>query len=576
MSSIGERPSALDREVEATLSDAQIETLRPYGDVDEVSVGDVLFREGDASYAFFVILSGRVAVLDDYGGTERELADGGRGDFVAELNMFTGERLYTTAVVREAGSMLSIPRAAIVELIGTHPELGDLIIPAVFARRQWLIRHQAGMRVVGSQFSPETARLREFATRNRLAHIYIDPDRDEFGHRLLDGAGLGGNTEPVVFLRGGDVLVDPTNTELGTAVGLTTAPEPSTIYDLVVVGAGPAGLAASVYASSEGLRVATLDALAVGGQIGTTTRFENYLGFPVGISGEEFASRAFVQATRFGTHVVVPARATGLATNQGYFEISLEGSDPVTARGAIIAAGVKYRRLNVAGIERFEGVSVFYSPLDAEHRAATGEPAVVVGGGNSAGQAATALAAAGHRVTLVVRGHDLSSTMVRYLVERVEGDARIEVKTDSEVVEVAGEDVLTSVIVEDHRESDRNRVAATAMFILIGAAPNTDWLRPALRLDESGYVLTGSSLGTDIQYEEPWRSLGRQPFPLETSVPGVFAAGDIRADSLKRVGSAVGDGSLAARLVHGWLEQPRIPLAPTSTGRFGDRVSASQ
>jgi thioredoxin reductase (NADPH) len=564
MTSAGDGLRSSERDVGATLSDEQIETLKPYGDVLEVSAGDVLFREGDASYAFFVILAGRVAVVDGYGGVERFLADGGHGDFVAELNMFTGERLYTTAVVREAGSVLSVPRDAIVQLVGTHPDLGELIMRAVFARREWLARHEAGMRIIGSRFSPETARLREFATRNRLAHVWIDPDRDDAGQQLLDYAGLSASVVPVVFFRGGEVLVDPTNAQFGAAAGLATAPEPSVVYDVVVVGAGPAGLAASVYASSEGLRVATLDALAVGGQIGTTTRFENYLGFPVGISGEEFASRALVQATRFGTRMIVPGRATGLATRHGYLEVSLDGADAVVARSAIVAAGVMYRRLDVAGIERFEGVSVFYSPLDAEHRAGTGEPTVVVGGGNSAGQAATALAAAGHSVTLVVRGHDLSSAMVRYLVERVEGDPRIDVRTDSEVVELIGDPALTAVSIEDHLWSSRTQVPATAMFILIGAAPNTDWLRRTVQLDDQGYVLTGQSVRIGSQHEEPWRSLGRPPFPLETSVPGVFAAGDIRADSLKRVGSAVGDGSLAARLVHGWLDRPNVEPAASA------------
>jgi thioredoxin reductase (NADPH) len=552
------QPRSSERELTAPLSDEQIEMLLPFGEVQDVAAGDVLFREGDGSYPFFVILSGRVAVVDGYGGAERELADGVRGEFVAELNMFTGERLYTTAVVREAGAVLSVPRAAILQLIGTNPEFGELIVPAVFARRQWLMRHQAGMRIVGSRFSPETARLREFAARNRLAYVWLDPDRDPSGQRLLDDAGLATRTEPVVFLRGGEVLVDPSNAELAAGAGLITGPEPSVVYDVIVVGAGPAGLAASVYASSEGLRVAALDELAVGGQIGTTARFENYLGFPVGISGEEFAARALLQATRFGTRMIVPGRATGLAVRDGLVEISLAGSDPIVGRGVIIAGGVEYRRLDVAGIDRFEGVSVFYSPLDAEHRVAAGEPVVVVGGANSAGQAATALAAAGHHVTLVVRAHDIAAAMVHYLVDRVEHEPLIEVATESEVVEVIGDQAVTGVTVENDSNGVRTHVPATAMFILIGAAPNTEWLRASMQLDEAGYILTGSALGPDISREEPWQSLGRGPYPLETSVPGVFAAGDIRADSLRRVGSAVGDGSLAARLVHEWLDRAHV------------------
>jgi thioredoxin reductase (NADPH) len=388
--------------------------------------------------------------------------------------------------------------------------------------------------------------------------VWLDPEHDASAERLLDDAGLHAQTLPVVFLRGGDVLVNPSSARLAAAVGLVTAPEPSVVYDLVVVGAGPAGLAASVYAASEGLRVAALDALAVGGQIGTTARFENYLGFPVGISGEEFASRALVQATRFGARIIVPGRATALRDRDGLSEIVLDGGDRIVGRSVIIAAGVEYRRLPIPGIERYEGVSVFYSPLDAQQRAGDAEPVVVVGGGNSAGQAATALAASGHDVALVIRGSGLVETMVRYLIDRVEHEPRITVLPQSEVVAVTGDGMLTTVTIEDHRANTRTPLRASAMFILIGAAPNTGWLRPTVTLDQDGFVLTGSSLAIDAHDDEPWHTLGRGPLPLETSVPGVFAAGDIRADSVKRVGSAVGDGSLAARLVHEWLDRPRL------------------
>ena len=543
-----------DRATRERLSSGQIDRLHARGEVRETARGEVLFREGDMSYDFFVILSGRVVVLDGYGTVaQRELAQGGPGDFVAELNLFTGERLYTTAVVREAGSLLSVRRESVVELIGTDPDLADVILPTVFARRQWLVRHRAGMRIVGSRYSPDTARIREFAARNRLAHVWLDPDVDVSAQALLEEGSPSSPTGPAVLIRGGEVLVNPTNAELARAVGLGTATEPSTAYDVAVVGAGPAGLAASVYASSEGLRVAAVDSVSAGGQIATTSRLENFLGFPAGVSGEEFAARALLQAQRFGTSVTIPGRAVELEVRDGFLRVHLEGMDPLIARSVIIASGIEYRRLELADVERYEGTSVFYSPLGAEHRIGYGEPAVVVGGGNSAGQAATALAAAGHHVTVVVRGTELSASMVRYLVDRVEQDSSIDVLTSSEVVGLRGDPAMEAVVVENRDSRTRVQVPATAMFVLIGAAPYTAWLQDVVRLDAAGYVLTGPSLGEGLEQLEPWQTIGRPPLPLETSIPGVFAAGDVRSESFKRVGSAVGDGSLASILVHRWL-----------------------
>jgi thioredoxin reductase (NADPH) len=526
----------------------------------------VLFREGDASYDFMVILEGTVAIVDGYESNERELAVGGPGEFAAELNLFTGERLSTTAVVRSAGSVLSVPVPVLVALIGTTPDLGQVIVPTLFARREWLVEHHAGFEIIGSKFAPDSARLREFATRNRLAHVWIDLDIDPGAEQFLDDNGLTLAETPVVHLRGGAVLVNPSNVELADAVGLVTAPDPSHVYDVIVVGAGPAGLASCVYASSEGLAVAAIDALGAGGQIGTTTRFENYLGFPVGISGDEFAARAVLQAQRFGTSLIVGRHATGLRSRDGFLVVALDDRDEVVGRSVIVATGMEYRRLDVAGIERVEAASVFYSPLDELHRIDDGEPAVVVGGGNSAGQAATALAAAGHNVYLVIRDRGLAGTMVRYLIDRVDRQPRIEVVPYSDVVELDGASSLEAVVIEDRRSGLRRRIAATAVFVLIGATPYTRWLAGAVDLDEDGFVLTGASLGADTRSSELWRTLGRGPWPLETSVPGVFAIGDVRAESTKRVGSAVGDGSLAARLVHEWLGPPVHPVSQPLVG----------
>jgi thioredoxin reductase (NADPH) len=557
MVSAWESMSPVRGSLEARLSAAQIDLLRSHGHERRTARGEVLFREGDRSYDFVVILVGTVAAVDGYGVVERELGVGYPGDFAAELNLFTGERLYTTAVVREPGAVLVVPVSDLRELIAAHPDLGDVIMPALLARRQWLAQHQAGFQIIGSWYSPDTGRLREFATRNRLPHSFIDLDRDPAGGRLLEDYGLTPARSPVVLMRGGELLLNPSDAELASAVGLTTAPDPGAVYDLLVVGAGPAGLAASVYASSEGLRVATMDAEGTGGQIGTTSRVENYLGFPAGVSGAEFVTRAVLQAQRFGTELIVPGAAAGHHEQAGFHMVTLQNGQVMVGRSVIIATGMQYRRLDVPGIERFEGTSVFYTPLAAGDELGADDPVIIAGDGNSAGQAATFLASAGHQVTMVILGADLRQTMASYLIDRIDHDANVEVLPYSQVVELDGDVSLHGALVEDHRSGLRRRVDARAMFVLIGAEPHTGWLAGSVRLDEAGFVLTGDALGASVREAEPWRALGRGPYPLETSVPGVFAAGDVRADSIRRVGSAVGDGSLAAQLIHEWLGSSR-------------------
>jgi thioredoxin reductase (NADPH) len=541
----------------ARLSDAQIDLLRRHGDERATTQGEVLFREGDRGYDFLVILAGTAVAVDGYGGAERELAVGCPGDFMAELNLLTGERLYTTVVVREPGALLAVPVAELTQLIGAHPDLGDMIMPVLLARREFLARRHAGFQIIGSRYAPDTGRLREFAGRNRLPYEFVDLDLDPAGLRLLEEHGATTAQAPAVLMRGGELLFNPSEAELARATGLARAPEPGTVYDLLVVGAGPAGLAASVYASSEGLRVATLDAVGTGGQIGTTSRIENYLGFPVGISGAEFATRAVVQAQRFGTTLIVPGKAVGYREQDGFQLVTVQDGAKLTGRSVIIATGVQYRRLEVPGIDRFEGTSVFYTPIAAGEQLGAPDPVVIVGDGNSAGQAATNLAGAGHQVTMVVRSPGLSQSMSAYLTERIDAAGNIEVLAHSEVVELDGDAGLRAALVEDHRSGLRRRVEAVAMFVLIGSEPHTGWIAGSLGLDEAGFILTGDRATAGLRDAGPWRALGRGPYPLETSRPGVFAAGDVRADSVNRVGSAVGDGSLAARLVNEWLGSPR-------------------
>jgi thioredoxin reductase (NADPH) len=544
------------------LTAEQVALLRRYGEERPTAAGQVLFREGDRSYDFIVILAGTVAVVDHQAGAVRELATGGAGEFVAELNILTGERLFTTAVVREPGSILVVPVDRLQEVIAQDQDLADLILRTTFRRRQWLLQERAGMRIVGSLSSQDARRLREFAARNRLPYVWVDVDTDPVAGTILRHHGLGPEDTPIVVMRGGEVLRNPADTELARAAGFGSAAVADKTFDVAVVGAGPAGLAASVYGASEGLTTAVIDGLGVGGQIGTTSRIENYLGFPVGVSGEEFAERALVQVLRFGATLLVPCTVAGLAERGAAYVLRLGTGGELTARTVIIATGVSYRKLDAAGLERFEGTGVFYTPLAAQDQVGPGDPVVIVGGGNSAGQAATWLADHGHQVTIVIRGDDLAASMSRYLIDRIARQPGIEVISRNAVRQLHGADRLQRVVVEDLATSTRRTLAASALFVLIGAEPHTQWLAGSVELDDHGFIVTGPDLAGQTRHGPVWEKLGRDPYLLEASLPGVFTAGDVRSGSVKRVASAVGEGSIAVRFVSEHLGR-RTGLVPT-------------
>jgi thioredoxin reductase (NADPH) len=537
-----------------TLREDQIEVLTRYGETRKTEAGQVISRAGDTSYDFLVVLEGALEVVDDFAGEARVIVTQRAGGFAGELNMLTGQGRYVSVVVREGGEVLAIPPERLKEVLTEEPNLSDIILKALLARRSWEMRNGGtGLRLVGSRRSRDAARLREFAARNRLPHVWVELEEDPNAIALLESFGAKPSETPVAIWQGKDVLKNPTNAELARAIGLTVDPPRERTYDLLVVGTGPAGLGATVYGASEGLSTLALESIALGGQAGTSSRIENYLGFPVGLSGFELASRALVQADKFGAHTAVPHEAVGLYKEGGHYRVGLSDGGEVVARSVIVATGARYRRLDVDRLERFEGVSVHYAATEAEAQRCEGEEVAVVGGGNSAGQAALYLARRTRRVYLLIRGAYLNKSMSNYLVKRVTEAENVELLANTEVRELTGEDRLEGIVVEDGRSGARSTLGVRSLFVFIGAEANTGWLRGTVELDERGFVPTGEELDRSVLDRDLWRNLTREPYPLETNLPGVFAAGDVRAGSIKRVASAVGEGSMAVRLIHQYL-----------------------
>ena len=528
------------------LDEDQRTRLRGLGRVRAVEPGEVLFAAGDESSDFFVIESGAVTIVQGLGAENRVIAVHGQHRFLGELSLLTGQRLYLSGVVRDPGEVVQVPLDRLREIVTEDKTLSDVILGAFMARRSILIDVGTGIKLIGSRFSPDSRRLREFLARNRMPHQWIDLEQDEEAEALLDGLGIKPEETPVVVASDGEILRNPSNAELGRAIGLGSPGASPPLCDVVVVGAGPAGLAASLYAASEGLDVQCVEAVASGGQAGTSARIENYLGFPAGISGSELTQRAGVQALKFGSRLAVPAAAVALASTPGRHEVKLSNDDVATGRTVVIATGARYRRLDVPRLDDFEGGGVYYAATQAEAQLCSGDPVVIVGGGNSAGQAAMFLSQGAARCRLLIRGDDLAKSMSRYLVDQIERNDLIEVLKHSEVVELGGDRELETVTVADNRSGERTRLAARALFVFIGASPHTEWLQDQLATDDAGFLFTGR----DVQGDDLVEFDGGHPLFLETSRPGIFAVGDVHSGSIKRVASAVGEGSMAVKLIH--------------------------
>jgi thioredoxin reductase (NADPH) len=450
-----------------------------------------------------------------------------------------------SAVVRDDGEILQIPAQRLREVLSDDEELSNVVLRAFMSRRAILIDIGAGVKVVGSRYSRDARRVREFLTRNRTPHQWMDVEDDQEAEALLCGLGIAAAETPVV-ISGDGVLRNPSNGDIARQLGFGSRGGPPPLCDLVIVGAGPAGLAAAVYGATEGLDTQVIDSVAFGGQASTSSRIENYLGFPTGISGSELAERAIIQARRFGARMVVPAEAVALARDDGHYRIDLGDGSVVNGRAVIVATGAQYRKLDLPDLERYEGVGVYYAATQVEAHLCADDPVVIVGGGNSAGQAAMFLSQHARNCSLLIRGNDLTKSMSRYLIDEIERSGRTDLLTNREIVGLRGDNALEAVVVRDRRTGEHEELEAKALFVFIGASPHTDWLRGQVAMDEHCFLLTGR----DVQGDELALYGEEQPFFLETSAPGIFAVGDVHAGSIKRVASAVGEGSMAVKLVH--------------------------
>jgi thioredoxin reductase (NADPH) len=531
------------------LDDGQIERLGAFGERRHAQAGEVIVDQGDSHHGVFVVLDGSVELLNSSQGDGPVIHLFGRGEFTGEVNMLSGRRSLIRLRARDASTVLEIDRVHLRQIMQMDVALGETFLNAFIQRRVYLIAHSVGDAVlIGSAHSSDTLRLREFLTRNGHPHTYLDVETDPSVPGLLGQFGIPATEIPVLICRGESALRNPTNAQAAACFGLNDEIDQSEVCDLIVVGAGPSGLAAAVYGASEGLNVLVIERNAPGGQAGSSSRIENYLGFPLGISGQELAGRAFVQAEKFGARISIARSATQLTTARAPYTLALDDGKSVRGRSVIMAAGSRYRRLDLPNLAQFEGVGIYYGATRVEAGFCGDQEITVVGGGNSAGQAALFLSAIARHVYLLVRGPGLASTMSQYLISRIEGSAQITLMTWTQIDALEGGEHLDRIHWRNTQSGARGTLQTPHVFVMTGADPNSEWLDGKMELDAKGFIKTGTDVG-------PAWPLRRSPYLLESSLPGVFAVGDIRAGSVKRVASAVGEGSMAVQMVHKFLAE---------------------
>jgi thioredoxin reductase (NADPH) len=534
----------------AVLDEKQIARLARFGVEQMLEPGTVLFDEGESGVPFYVILGGELEIVHPRGKVEEPITVHTAGQFSGEVTQLTGGRVLVRGRAKGPAHVLRLEPAQLQTVIQTDSELSEIFMRAFILRRMGLIiGHFGDAIVIGSRHSAATLRLQAFLTRNNHPYQYVDVDTDQDVQSMLDSFQVAVTDVPVLVCRGERVLKNPTNAEVADCLGFNPTLNQEAVRDLVIVGAGPAGLASAVYAASEGLDVLVIEATAAGGQAGSSSKIENYLGFPTGISGLALASRALNQAEKFGARLSVARAATSLECDGTPYVVEFEGGQRVRARAVVIATGAEYRKLDIPNLERFEGVGVYYGATYIEAQRCGSEEVIVVGGGNSAGQAAMYLSQTARHVHVCIRGESLVASMSRYLIRRIEESPNITLRTRTRLVAFEGTDSLESVTWVDDATGQREVRPIRHVFTMAGASPNTAWLKGCVKLDDKGFILTGIDLKQNVG--GPGASATpRAPYQFETSLRNIFAVGDVRSGSVKRVAAGVGEGSACVQLIH--------------------------